>query len=101
MNKDYLQEALQTFNETNGVNWYGWKKFDDNGNVIPNDQRMTYANIQIIKDGATMPTEAEVNAKIQELQQADADKETKKATGKQTLLDLGLTEAEVKALIGV
>jgi hypothetical protein len=101
MNKDYLQEALQTFNETNGVNWYGWKKFDDNGNVIPNDQRMTYANIQIIKDGATMPTEAEVNAKIQELQQADADKETKKATGKQKLLDLGLTEAEVKALIGV
>jgi len=101
MNKDYLQEALQTFNETNGVNWYGWKKFNDNGNVIPNDQRMTYANIQIIKDGATMPTEAEVNAKIQELQQADADKETKKATGKQKLLDLGLTEAEVKALIGV
>ena len=101
MNKDYLQEALQTFNETNGVNWYGWKKFDDNGNVIPNDQRMTYANIQIIKDGATMPTEAEVNAKIQELQQADADKETKKATGKQKLLDLGLTEEEVKALIGI
>ena len=25
---------------------------------------MTYANIKIIKDGATMPTEAEVNAKI-------------------------------------
>ena len=101
MNKDYLQLALQTFNETNGVNWYGWKKFDDNGNKIPNDQRMTYANIKIIKDGATMPTEAEVNAKIAELQQADADKETKKASGKQKLLDLGLTEEEVKALIGV
>jgi len=98
---DYLQEALQTFNETNGVNWYGWKKFDDNGNKIPNDQRMTYANIKIIKDGATMPTEAEVNAKIAELQQADADKETKKASGKQKLLDLGLTEEEVKALIGL
>ena len=27
--------------------------------------------------------------------------ETKKASGKQKLLDLGLTEAEVKALIGV
>jgi hypothetical protein len=48
-----------------------------------------------------MPTEAEVNAKIQELKDAETDKETKKASGKQKLLDLGLTEAEVKALIGV
>jgi len=95
---DYLQLALQTFNDGN---WYGWKKEDDNGNKIPNDQRMTYANIKIIKDGATMPTEAEVNAKIAELQQANADKETRKASGKQKLIDLGLTEEEIKALIGV
>ena len=33
---DYLQDALQTFNDTNGVNLYGWKKYDDNGNKIPN-----------------------------------------------------------------
>ena len=96
--RDYLQDALQTFN---GGNWYGWKKEDENGNKIPNNQRMTYANIKIIKDGATMPTEAEVNAKIAELQQADADKETRKTTAKQKLIDLGLTEAEIKALIGV
>jgi len=101
MDRDYLQDALQTFNDTNGVNWYGWKKFDDNGNKIPNEHRMCYECIEIIKDGATMPTEAEVDSKIEELQQADADKETKKASGKQKLLDLGLTEAEVKALIGV
>ena len=62
---------------------------------------MCYECIEIIKDGATMPTKAEVDAKIEELKQADADKETKKASGKQKLLDLGLTEAEVKALIGV
>jgi hypothetical protein len=98
MDKDYFQSALQTFN---GGNWYGWKKEDDNGNKIPNDQRMTYANIKIIKDGSTMPTKAEVDAKIEELKQADADRETKKASGKQKLLDLGLTEEEVKALIGV
>jgi hypothetical protein len=98
MDRDYFQDALHTFN--NG-NWYGWKKEDDNGNKIPNDQRMTYANIKIIKDGATMPTEAEVNAKIQELKDAEANAETKKASGKQKLLDLGLTEEEVKALIGV
>jgi hypothetical protein len=95
---DYLQIALSSFN---GGNWWGWKTHDDNGNKIPNDKRMTYANIKIIKDGATMPTEAEVNAKIAELKQADADKETKKASGKQKLLDLGLSEEEVKALIGV
>jgi len=100
MDKDYLQEALQTFNNVNGVNWYGWKKFDAQGNKISNDQRMQYQHIKIIKDGATMPTEAEVNAKIAELQQADTDKETRKATAKQKLIDLGLTEAEIKALIG-
>ena len=48
-----------------------------------------------------MPTEAEVNAKIQELKDAEQDVINKKASGKQKLLDLGLTEAEVKALIGV
>ena len=101
MNRDYLQEALTKFNSINGVNWYGWKKFDSDGNKIPNDQRMTYANIEVIKDGATMPTEAEVNAKIQELKDAEQTAIDKKASGKQKLLDLGLTEAEVKALIGV
>ena len=95
---DYLQTALSTFN---GGNWWGWKTHDDNGNKIPNSERMQYKYIKIIKDGATMPTEAEVNAKIQELKDAEADKETKKASGKQKLLDLGLTEEEVKALIGV
>ena len=98
MERDYFQIALHTFN---GGNWYGWKKEDDNGNKIPNSERMQYQHIKIIKDGATMPTEAEVNAKIQELKQAEQDAETKKTSGKQKLLDLGLTEEEVKALIGV
>jgi len=97
MEKDYLQLALATFN---GGMWYGWKTHDSNGDKIPNDQRMTYANIKIIKDGATMPTEAEVNAKIQELKDAEQTAINKKASGKQKLLDLGLTEEEVKALIG-
>jgi hypothetical protein len=100
MNIDYFQLALHKFN-TDKPNWYGWKTHDDDGNKIPNDQRMTYANIKIIKEGATMPSEADVNAKIQELKDAEADAETKKASGKQKLLDLGLTEEEVKALIGV
>ena len=94
---NYLQLALQTFN---GGNWYGWKTHDDNGDKIPNADRMTYANIKVIKEGATIPSEADVNVKIQELKDAETAVETKKASGKQKLLDLGLDEDEVKALIG-
>jgi len=101
MYRDYLQEALQTFNETNGVNWYSWKKFDAQGNKIPNEHRMCYECIEIIKDGATMPSKAEVEAKIQELKDAETAAAAKKASGKQKLLDLGLSEDEVKALIGI
>ena len=92
---DYLQLALQTFN---GGNWYGWKKVDDNGNKIPNDQRMTYANIKIIKDGATMPSESDVNAKIQELKDAEQTAINKKASAKQKLKDLGLDDEELKSM---
>jgi hypothetical protein len=99
MNRDYLQDALQTYNGTNGINWYGWKTHDDNGNKIPNaDQRMTYANIKIIKDGATMPTEAEVNAKIQELKDEETQKANDKISAQNKLKALGLTDAEIKVL---
>tara|TARA_R100001440_G_C2450503_1_gene108002 strand:+ start:188 stop:484 length:297 start_codon:yes stop_codon:yes gene_type:complete len=98
MDKDYLQIALSTFN---GGMWYGWKTHDDEGNKIPNNQRMQYQYIKIIKEGATMPTEDEVNAKIQELKDADATEENKKLSGKQKLKDLGLDDEEIEALIGV
>ena len=94
---DYLQDALHTFN---GGNWYGWKKEDSDGNKIPNDQRMTYANIEIIKDGATIPSESDVNAKIQELKDLETAKETDATSGKTKLKNLGLTDDEIKALIG-
>jgi hypothetical protein len=79
---DYLQKALRTFNDTNGVNWYGWKKFDAQGNKIPNEHRMCYECIEIIKDGATMPTKAEVEAKIQELKDAEVARQVKKEEAK-------------------
>ena len=98
MEKDYLQNALHTFN--NG-NWYGWKTHDDNGNKIPNGQRMQYQYIKIIKEGATMPSEADVNAKIQELKDADAAYENNKVSGKAKLkTGEALTDAEVEALFG-
>ena len=95
----YLQFGLCKFN--GGAGWYSWKKTDSDGNIIPNDQRMTYANIEVIRDGATIPSEADVNAKIQEIKDAEQAAINKKASGKQKLLDLGLSEEEVKALIGV
>ena len=98
MNRDYLQEALHTFN---GGMWYGWKKEDDNGNVIPNDQRMQYQYIEIIKDGATMPTEDEVNAKIQEIKDAEQAKADLKASAKAKLIaGEALTEDEANVMIG-
>ena len=94
----FFQNALQTFN---GSNWYGWKKEDDNGNKIPNEDRMQYKYIKIIKDGATMPTEAEVNAKIQELKDAETANQNARTTGKAKLKSgEALTDAEIKALFG-
>ena len=93
MKKDYLQLALGTFNEGKSQ-WYGWRK------NYTGDKRMSYENLILNDDTATMPTEAEVNAKIQELKDAEADAITKKASGKQKLRDLGLDDAEIKALIG-
>ena len=95
MEINYLQRALSTFN---GGNWYGWKKEDDNGNKIPNEDRMQYKYIKIIKDGATMPTEAEVNAKIQELKDSETQKANDKISAQNKLKALGLTDAEIEAL---
>jgi len=95
MKKDYFQLALHTFN---GGNWYGWKKEDDDGNKIPNTERMQYKYIKIIKDGATMPSEADVNAKIQELKDADTAKADNKTSAITKLKKLGLTDDEITAL---
>ena len=97
-NIDYFQKALHEFN---GGNWYGWKTHDDDGNKIPNDQRMTYANIKVIKDGATIPSEADVNAKIQELKDEKTAHTNARTTGKAKLkTGEALTDVEVEALFG-
>ena len=45
--------------------------------------------------------EERLSAKKLLKEQTEADEITKKASGKQKLLDLGLSEEEVKALIGI
>ena len=90
MNKDYLQEALAYFN-TDKPQWYGWRK-DYTG-----DKRMSYENLILNDETATMPTEAEVNAKIQELKDAEAKKIADKESAKAKLKALGLTDDEIEA----
>ena len=75
--------------------WFGFRK-DWTG-----EHRMSYENIIVHDSSITKPTEEEVNAKIQELKDAETQKETDASTGKQKLKDLGLNDAEIKALIGV
>ena len=94
---EYFKLALSRFHVGG---WFTWKTHDDDGNKIPNADRMTYANIKVIKEGATIPSEADVNAKIQEIKDAETAAANKKASGKQKLKDLGLDDDEIKALIG-
>ena len=62
---------------------------------------MSYENIILNDDSATMPTEAEVNAKIEELKQAEVDREARKASAKAKLEALGLTTEEIKDTFGL
>ena len=56
------------------------------------------------ENGTTPIAKSEIEAMIpiveQEIAQAEQDKITAKANAKQKLIDLGLTEEEIKALIG-
>jgi len=89
--KEYLNMALA---QMHSGQWFGWRK-DYTGS-----ERMSYENIIVHDSSITKPTEAEVNAKIQELKDAEQAAIDKKASGKQKLKDLGLDDAEIKALIG-
>ena len=90
--KKYLNLALATMHSGQ---WFGWRK-DYTGT-----ERMSYENIIVHDSSITKPTEAEVNAKIQELKDAEQAAIDKKESGKQKLKDLGLDDDEIKALIGV
>ena len=78
--------------------------------INPNAKVITRgSNIDTIEidwlDGTTEISKSDIETKLTELNNNEAAeataKETKKASGKQKLLDLGLSEEEVKALIGV
>jgi len=85
--KEYLNTALA---QMHTGQWFGFSSDEQN-----------YSTLIIHDSSITKPTETDVNAKIQELKDAEADAETKKASGKQKLKDLGLDDNEIQALIGV
>ena len=94
MRKDYLQLALAKFN-VDKHQWYGWKK-DYTG-----DKRMAYENIILNDNTATLPSEAEVDAKIQEIKDEETAIANNKTSGKAKLkTGEALTDAEVEALFG-
>ena len=103
MNKDYLQDALHSFN-LDTPNWYGWRTHDDNGNKIPNDQRMCWEHTIVIKNGAVKPTKQELENRIEQLKTEYEQKIATELANKQSALTklsaLGLTEAEIKSIIG-
>ena len=84
--REYLTEALASMH--NGQ-WFGFSSKDQ-----------SYATLIVHDNSITKPTEAEVNAKIQELKDAETAAANKKASGKQKLKDLGLDDDEIKALMG-
>ena len=90
-NQEWLSHALA---QMHSGQWFGWKK-DWTGS-----HRESYENIIVHDSSITKPTEAEIDAKIQELKDAEQAAIDKKASGKQKLKDLGLDDDEIKALIG-
>ncbi len=90
--QDWLKLALA---KMHSGQWFGWKK-DWTG-----EHRMSYENLIVHDSSITKPTEDEVNAKIQELKDAEQAAINKKTSGKQKLKDLGLDDDEIKALMGV
>ena len=89
---DHIEDYLITLH---AGQWFGWS----------DPKNKVYANLIIHDVSKSKPTEQECINGLAQLQSdfdtKQTNAETKKASGKQKLLDLGLTEEEVKALIGV
>ncbi len=95
-----LKTKVELYAKSKGVNSVNF--LDDVVLALPvgkknkEDVYISVWNLEIEK-----PTMEKLNEFETEANTLDTNDETKKASGKQKLKDLGLTEAEVKALIGV
>jgi len=89
MNNDrrWLNRALA---KMHSGQWFGF-----------NSKDQSYATLIVHDSSITKPTEAQVNAKIQELKDADTAKVNARTSGKAKLkAGEALTDAEIKALFG-
>jgi len=89
--KDFYSQAILNLTNSSAV-----VKTDKNQNII---------DVEFVKDNISLPSQTDIDTKAQELLDTyNSEKQTKldkKASGKQKLLDLGLTDDEIQALIGV
>jgi len=79
-------------------------KINPNAKVVLRGDDINTCEIEWLENTTPISKE-DIKAMIptveQELKDAEANKETKKASGKQKLKDLGLDDDEIQALIGV
>ena len=85
---DHIEDALVSMHTGQ---WFGWS----------NSKNKIYANLIIHDESKTKPTEEELNAKLVEMQNEFDAKETKRASAKKKLQDLGLTVDEIKEAFGI
>ena len=85
--RDYLNLALAKMHTGQ---WFGFSSKEQN-----------YSTLIIHDSSIAKPTEAEVNAKIQEIKDADTARANAKTSGKAKLkAGEALTDAEIEALFG-
>ena len=87
--QEWLSIALS---QIHSGQWFGWK-INWTG-----EHRMSYENIIVHDNSIVKPTEDEINAKIQELKDAETQKQNDKISAQNKLKALGLTDAEIEAL---
>ena len=79
------------------------QKINPNAEVVVRGNNIDTCEIKFL-NGTPEISKADIKAMIptveQELKDAETQKETDASNGKQKLKDLGLTDAEIKALIG-
>jgi len=85
-NRRWLNRALA---KMHSGQWFGF-----------NSKDQSYATLIVHDSSITKPTEAQVNAKIQELKDAETAATNARTSGKQKLKDLGLDDDEIQALMG-
>jgi hypothetical protein len=81
---EYLNLALASMHTGQ---WFGFSS-----------KEQSYSTLIVHDSSITKPTEADVNAKIQELKDAEQTAINKKASAKQKLKDLGLDDEELKSM---